>query len=128
MSRFVLTALAACVVLGAGSAEACGPGASLTAKGAGAPFYSAPPGFGYSSAFEAQKQLLAQQAAAYGAQRQPIRLAKALRLREEKLADRAERRALFVQKYQEDRRRKGLDDPMPQDAPQVASQGHALNR
>jgi hypothetical protein len=94
---------------------------------AAAPMMAAP-GFAGVGAFEGQKQLLAQQAAAYQAQRQQIRLAKAMQLREKTLADRAERRALAVQKLQDYRRRKGLDDSMSPDAPQFASVAGAVRR
>jgi hypothetical protein len=130
MNSMIAKALTTLTVIAAGSAAAaCEPGASLAAKGGFAPsFASAPAGFGAYGAFQEQKQLLAQQAAAYQAQRQQLRLAKAMQAREKTLADRAQRRALAVQKLQDYRRRKGLDDPTSPDSPLLASGRATLNR
>ena len=55
-------------------------------------------------------QLLAMQAAAYRARRAPIKLAKALALREYKLAKREERKAWVLAKQEAWKRKKALDE------------------
>ena len=132
-----LIAVAAGMSLVAGErACACGPdgagsgskgftagNAAFAGKGMGGMAFGGAPmmGGGMDAALAGQKQLLAQQAAARQAQRRDVKLAKAYQARQEMLAERAANRESIAQRYQEYRRRKGLDAPADSQAPLLAN-------
>jgi hypothetical protein len=122
----------AALILAAGStAWACGPegSAAKLAGGGKGGFTGVVRGGGFAGGFDPRlayaapslqangalaqvaqhHQLLAAQAAAYRARRAPLKLAKAMALREANLAKRAEKRAWVLAKQEEWKRKKALE-------------------
>lgn len=116
-------AILSLLALAASSASACGPEDSLAklARGGRGGFGGFDPRMAYvqQQQMMAQRQLaqvaqhhqlLAAQAAARRARRAPLKYAKAVALREYKLAQRAEKRAWVLAKQEEWKRKKALEE------------------
>lgn len=115
-----------------GNASKFGGGSRFAgSRGGGFPAFAQYPTFRNNSAALAaaqvnqHRQMLAMQAAARRERRRPMKLAKAIALREYKLAERASRRAWVLAK-QEERHRKEAEEATQDPTPTAPNQGEVM--